>query len=216
MDTLKIPRPLNVDMELSLPEEVLFDFEKGYSVRFGFPKNYFGELDDEVSKKMKGPPYVFMAHNMIVSDPDHPDGVDLKNVPTILMHGGRTNGVWCFSGDPSMPVEDYMTELDSYLLDSGLPLIKFILACNYQDDPRFPGLAVEDEKGWTIHASDEFILADIGHGDVAQAVGDFMFTVSPYSKMDLATNRISIVVGSKSKIHGLDKLVDTHGSVRLL
>jgi len=109
------------------------DLDKNIWIKEGFPINTdTGIVDSEVMQNLSGPPYVFKADVMNLFDSQHPEGVELKNVGVIFMHGGRReNGDWMFSDiENGYPVVETVKAVNEYLKKKGESPVEVVMACN--------------------------------------------------------------------------------------
>lgn len=122
--------------ERDLKEEKLtcVDLDNNIWIKEGFPKNSdTGIIDGEVMRNLSGPPYVFKADLMNLYDEKHPNGVELKDVGVIFMHGGRKEGgKWMFDKiEDGYPVVETVRVVNEYLKQRGESPVEVVMACNY-------------------------------------------------------------------------------------
>lgn len=123
------------ERDMRREEEFLscINLERKIWVRFGFPmEGASGIVTNKVMRNLSGPPYVFDANRMLLKDRKHPQGVELKNVKVIFMHGGREQGKeWMFSSlEDGYPVVETVTEVNKHLLSKGDKPVSIVMACN--------------------------------------------------------------------------------------
>lgn len=126
--------------ERELQQETLscIDLERDIWVKFGFPVDKeSGTFDREMLRNLSGPPYVFMADTIKLIDERHYNGVTLKDVKVIFMHGGREgDGKWMFSSiEDGYPVVETVKAVNEYLESKGESPIRVVMACNESSSP---------------------------------------------------------------------------------
>lgn len=212
-----MPSPMSSYVETDNPKtHVMFCSEKGYWVRFGFPANMIGQVDQEImTRVLRGDPYAFVAHDLTLSDPKHKP-TRLKNVPVVFMHGYNDGQVWRFSN--RWPVVDYVTELNKYLLAHDLPAVQLVAACNkvivkppttFSEKIKIKMDTLADAIDPLRKPINDITVQDFNNEDgVAQVAGELLdIWMGPSSAITLDTGKIDMTLGSKSDIFGFDDLI---------
>ena len=109
------------------------DLGRNIWVRFGFPMNAeTGIVGVTEMRNLSGPPYVFTAARIVLTDDKHPEGVEFNNIKVIFMHGGREDGgKWMFSSlKDGYPVVETVIAVNRELLSQGESPVKIVMACN--------------------------------------------------------------------------------------
>lgn len=168
---------------------ICINLERNIWIKRGFPMNTdTGIVDKEVMRNLSGPPYVFLAKELVLVDDRHPQGATLTDVQVIFMHGGRQPGkAWMFSSfEDGYPVVETVNEVNAYLRENGEPSIQVVLSCNFSESA--DGIQIGDFPP---------------HSGIAYAVGETVGLVS--AKMD-EDAKISVKAKANS-FWGLDDLL---------
>lgn len=109
-----------VNNDGSLSEKALI------GIRLGIP------LDENDFILIPSEPTVMFVDRLFVRDKNHPDWVDLRNVPLLLCHG-----VWSFDREQwefsdGQVVKEVVAVWQKHARESGLPRVEFVASCNTQ------------------------------------------------------------------------------------